>query len=136
MENLSINNLFPDAEIKKDLDIQNLLKPSKPNEFNYKKLIKTKEQKISKLKNAYKNILQTCLEKIEKLNEIGEEEFVFEVPKTYFMLNNYSPINCLEYIEKKLRKEYIDTYIIDNYNIFISWKDIESNEKLGRFINF
>ena len=49
-----------------------------------------------------------------------------------YLYPEYYPHNCLQYIEKKLRKLYIDTLIITKNHIFISWLNVDRNKDIER----
>lgn len=133
MDKFSISNFFPDADIKKNLDIKTLTSIT-CDDFNSEKLLKDKQHREKQVKKSYKKVLNTCLTKIDSVNKKGGTDIMFEVPQCYFLENNYSPEKCLKYIEKKLRKHYIDTYIVSKTGIYISWEDIEKNKELNNYI--
>ena len=90
------------------------------------------ENREKKLKTVYKKLLGTCLHKIQILNDRDETDMVYNVPQIYYGFSKYEPFDCLTYIEKKLRKKYLDTYILSETKIFISWKNIEENKKIQK----
>lgn len=135
MKNFSVNSLFPESDFKKNMDINTLFNSSNDfDSFAVENLIKERESKIKHVKKIYKDMLNTCFEKIQILNSRDETDLIFKVPSTYFGARKYSSIDCLAYLEKKLRKKYFDTYIISEDRIFVSWKNIEANMSLEKII--
>uniref|UniRef100_A0A6C0ABZ1 Uncharacterized protein n=1 Tax=viral metagenome TaxID=1070528 RepID=A0A6C0ABZ1_9ZZZZ len=132
-ENISIETLYPKSKINKEFDVNsfntNLLDIEN---FDTDKLIKERENREKKLKTVYKKLLGTCLHKIQILNDRDETDMVYNVPQIYYGFSKYEPFDCLTYIEKKLRKKYLDTYILSETKIFISWKNIEENKKIQK----
>lgn len=139
MHRFSVNSLFPEANCKDDtkLDVENIFdtKKNKLNQeiqFNIDKLISNKEEKQEKVIFEYRKVYNVCLSKITLFNSVHKTDFIYQVPGSVFMMPEYKPYNCLEYIQEKLSKLFIDTIILSENKIFISWKDLESNRRFGQ----
>ena len=145
MYNINICNLFPASYSGTDshspLDVRTLydfnkkcsLKINddnrKPVEFNVESLINVRKEKKRMTHNKYKKITDVCLNKIKNANKINQTDIIFNVPLTVFGCNEYNTWNCLDYMEYKLRKLHMDTYVMSETTIFISWLNIENNMK-------
>jgi len=89
--------------------------------------IKNKQMEEKKiLKKCIKSILNQCLYEIHINNQNNINDLFFTVP----CVNSsplYSPQNALLRIQKELRKNNFETYILDDYTIFITWDHIKKN---------
>lgn len=130
MGKLSVELLFPEGKKdNKKIDINTIFNTQETiDTFQSEKLVKERQDELNKTKEAYKQILNTCLEKIKFLNTVDKTDFVYTIPVSYYGHRKYNTVECLKYIEKKLRKKYFDTLIISNLEIFISWENIEENK--------
>ena len=134
MNNININNLFSNIKNTKGdkdnpLDIYSLFNTEETNEknkvdFSIEKLKNVRKDKEKKILDNYKKIFHICLDKINDANKMNQSDIIFNVPVAIFRLPDYNSIECLQYIEKKLRELKIDTLIISNKSIFISWANI------------
>ena len=145
MDNINIVNLFTSSYCKADshepLDVRSLftfykkcnLKINEDNrktvDFSVDSLINVRKEKKRMIHNKYKRITDVCLNKIKNANKINQTDIIFNVPLTVFGCNEYNPWGCLDYMEYKLRKLHMDTYIMSEITIFISWLNIENNMK-------
>ena len=138
MNNLSIKNLVPDVKIGDSkssiLDINSLTAINNSAEdsirtFNADYLIKTSKDKREKLLQIYHRFYGHCIEKIKLFHNAGKFDLIYEVPDkvtdSYDCIAKY----CMDFLEIKLKENYIDTYRIDNKTIFITWKYIESSKR-------
>lgn len=73
--------------------------------------------------NLYNKKYSECLTKISNTIDIKKTDIFFEVNQSYFGYNKYNSMECLSYIQKKLRKNKFDTLIISPTIIFITWKN-------------
>uniref|UniRef100_A0A6C0EBI7 Uncharacterized protein n=1 Tax=viral metagenome TaxID=1070528 RepID=A0A6C0EBI7_9ZZZZ len=130
---LSIENLFPSCGARKygngriDTDLFN----GKTNdELNFdsdillQKII-NKRKKIRELHVKYFNI---CCKKIESADSVGMTDIIFKLPKMIEEINDFDFKDCIEYISKNLKRQKLDTYIINKRTLFVSWKYIELNK--------
>lgn len=136
MDRISINNLFPNNSSDfKPLDVYSLYNPvvnntRNKNSFNVDKLTTLRKERKMKIFEHYEQIYKTCLNKIDVANDLNKTEITFEIPESIFGHYDYKKSNCLKYIELKLRKMYIDTFIYNDNAIYISWENIEKNKQL------
>ena len=132
--NISVDNLFPEGKHKsgnnKKLDIDTLFKGTPLNdepEINFssdKLLDKIKKRRKNKLKK-FNEMLRYCYQRIEETDSNNDTDLVFSVIDTMPDCKEYEPRECLEYISLKLRTQDLDTKIISNTCIFITWKYLE-----------
>ena len=138
MNNLSIKNLVPDVKIGDSkssiLDINSLISINNSVEdsirtFNADYLIKINKEKREKLLLIYHRLYSNCIEKIKLFNNAGRFDLIYDVPDKIADNLDYISKYCMDFIEIKLKENYIDTFRIDNKTIFITWKYIESSKK-------
>ena len=136
---LSIKNLVPDVKIGDSkssiLDINSLMTINNSVEdsirtFNADYLIKTNKEKREKLLQIYHRFYGNCIEKIKLFHNAGKFDLIYEVPDKVTDNLDYIAKYCMDFIEIKLKENYIDTFRIDNKTIFITWKYIESSKKI------
>lgn len=137
MDKLSITNLFPNYKHEQNsLDVKNLVNPEEnkiinKTKYNIDKLINTREEREREILIIYDKITGMCLDRIFAVNKIGGTDVIYDIPVSIFNNYNYkyNKMHCLEYLQKKLRNMYMDTLIISNSSIFISWLNIKENRK-------
>ena len=140
MDQININNLFPKnkhADKNNPLDVKTLFASNPPLgekkkvEFSVDGLLSHKEERKRKIRDQYRKIYYMVLNKIKMVNKINDTtDIIYDVPEAIFGMKHYSSIECLDYIESKLRSlYYMDTLKLSNKSIFISWKHIEDNRK-------
>lgn len=133
MENISVKTLCPDAYIEtknnKVFGIDNIIMANDKQEkqFNINKLIKVRKQKRKKLLENYVKLYNDCLINIESVNDINKTDLYFNVPEKLIDCPDYNSNDCIEYIENKLREQFIDTLKINDNTIFVSWLYVELN---------
>ena len=139
MDKISIKTLVPDTKVGNSksniLDINSLMTINNSYEdsiknFNAEYLIKTNKEKREKLLALYNKYYAHCIEKIKLFHNSGKLDLIFDVPDKIPDNADYIPKYCMDFIETKLRQNYMDTYRIDNKTIFITWKYIESHKML------
>ncbi len=134
MDKINIDNLFStDSNKKNPLDVYSLYnhyerKVSNNIKFNIDKLINAKEEKKRKVFQHYRKIYNVCLNKIDIANSIRKTDIIYDVPLYIYRCEEYNIVECLEYLEEKLRDIYMDTLIVPPSSIFISWTNIEDNK--------
>lgn len=117
-----INSISKDKFINDDPDIT----------FDSTVLLKSIKKKREKIRSNLVSCYNLCCEKIQEIDNMGLTDLIFEIPNMILMSNIYSKdIDILRYISDKLRKEGLNTYIIDERKIFITWKFIESNKEFS-----
>lgn len=137
MNNININNLFSVSSSNKILDVHSLYYP-KDNisntqtkmDFSVDNLINEREERKKKVIEQYKKLFYLCLKKIKMANKLNKTDIIFDIPDAIFMFPEYSIIDCMKYINEKLQKLYMETLILSDKTIFITWKDIDKNKKL------
>lgn len=119
---IDINSISKDKFINDDPDIT----------FDSGVLIKSIKKKREKIRSKLVSCYNLCCEKIQDADNIGLTDLIFEIPNMISMSNIYSKdIDILRYISDKLKNEGLNTYIIDEKRIFITWKFIELNKEFS-----
>jgi hypothetical protein len=115
-----INSISKDKFINNDPDIT----------FDSGILLKSIKKKREKIRSNLVICYNLCCEKIQDTDNMGLTDLIFEIPNIISMSNIYcKDIDILRYISNKLRIEGLNTYIIDEKKIFITWKFIELNRE-------
>ena len=89
---------------------------------------------MAELHVLYRKYLADCISQIENCNDHDITDIIYTVPTNILTHEKYDRFDCLEYIESKLRKKYLDTYIVSDTQIFVSWVNIEINKKMEHII--
>jgi hypothetical protein len=135
MDRISIKNIFANSNDFEPLDVNNLYsvkdKKNKIN-FNIDRLIKLREERKNKILIQYEKIFKMCLNKINLANDMNKTEIVYDVPDGIFGHNDYNPVDCLLYVEEKLKNMFFDTLILNNKTIFISWANLGENREKNK----
>ncbi len=138
MDKISIKNLVPDTKIGDSkssiLDINSMITINNCMEdsirtFSADYLIKTSKEKREKLLKIYNKYYAHCIEKIKLFHNAGKFDLIYDVPDKVTENLDYIPKYCMDFIEFKLKENYMDTYRIDYKTVFITWKYIESSKK-------
>jgi len=135
MDRISISNLFPSNQDFKPLDVYSLYNTNERKtrnkiNININRLVNLREERKKKILKEYDKIFNICLNKINLANELNKTEFIYEVPEGVFGYYDYNTLDCLKYIEDKLRKNiHVDTVILNNKSIYVSWLNIKDNMK-------
>lgn len=134
-ENINVDNLFPsDDNISgtrgRKLDIDTIFScvmlNDEPNitfttDVLLNKIKKRREKKLL----SYRNMLKYCYQRIESADDDYLTDIMFKIVDSVPECKEYNSNECLEYISDKLRSQNIDTIIIDNNTMFITWKYLE-----------
>lgn len=139
MDNISVNSIFSVNDSGKALDVHSLYnrgkstgvtskRSSKPV-FSVDALIADREDREKKVVEEYKGVFHKCLKKIKLANKMNKSDIIFEVPQTIFMCPGYNYHVCINYINKRLHKLYMDTSILTDRTLFITWINIAKNKK-------
>ena len=138
MDKISIKTLVPNTKIgnlnSNILDINSLQTINNSYEdsiknFNADYLIKTNKEKRENLLKVYNKYYAICIEKIKLFHNSGKFDLIYDIPDIIPTVINYIPKYCMDFIELKLKENYMDIYRINNKTIFITWKYIESCKK-------
>ena len=134
MDRISINNLFPSSNNFQPLDVNSLYNVNEQRTknkitFNIDKLVSLREERKKKVFVQYEKIFNMCLNKINLANGLNKNELVYYVPEAVYGYFDYNSINCLEYIEDKLRKMKLETLILDNTSLYVSWENLAKKIK-------
>jgi len=132
MDRISINNLFPSSNDFKPLDVYSLYHTKEQRttnkiNFNIDRLIKLREERKNKIFIQYDKIFNMCLNKINSANNLNKTEIIYDVPDAIYGHVDYNRINCLEYIEQKLKDMCLDTLVLNNKTIYVSWLNLSTN---------
>lgn len=146
MNGININNLFPSlngaSTTNHPIDIRTLYSSSRQtpstiensykqvNSFDLHKMLETPKIKQEQANAFYKKRFDMILNKIGNAHNFNMTSIICDVPPIVFRCPMYNPQACLDYIEDRLRKLYMDTLILGDRSVFISWVNIEENEKL------
>lgn len=135
---LNVNNLFSNSNYNtsEELNTNNISNYYNNNhnnnntlKFNIDKLIKLREERKKKVLIHYEKIFNICLNKITLANNMNKTETIYQVPDAVYGTFDYDKYECMQYIEDKLKKMCLDTLILGNNNIYISWINLENNIK-------
>ena len=141
MGKISIDTLFPDAKYKKTpLDVETIFPKSVRSDkslpyFNSDELFIERHKKVINLHILYRQLLSQCIDNIKDNNDMDITDMIFQVPLYMHMQQKYNSMHCLQYIESKLRKQYLDTLIISKKEMFISWLNVEKNKEIDNAMN-
>lgn len=130
MDKISIDNLFPKAKCgNRPLDVYSLYNPRENKRrdeiaFSIENLKSVREEKKKKIYEEYKKLFDRCLRKITEINKKNSTYLIYDIPPAIFGQSNYNPVECLEFIEIRLKKLNIDAMILSNVRIYISWANI------------
>lgn len=131
MDKINVNSLFNiPTQCNQPLSVKTLFNPDETKQeregiFNVECLIESKKERRQKVIAEYKKIHNICLRKIKSVNRMNKDDFVFEIPLAIFRCPDYNPAECLEHLEERLKRLQLDTLILSNNKIFISWKNLE-----------
>jgi hypothetical protein len=140
MNNINIKNIFTNNILENNSQEKNI---SSINDFSVNTLIKSnvfktsissdyivnkiKSNKINEKKKTnelYDEKYKECLIKINTALELNMTDIIYNVGISYFGYSNYNSIECIKYIELKLKEKKFLTLILSNKDIFISWSNI------------
>lgn len=135
MDKICISNLFPTTYKNEPFNVNTLfnlndnsLQTNKLN-FNIKKLITLREERKKKIFVYYDKIFSCCLNKIEMANNMNKTEILYEVPNAIYGSFDYNVHDCIHFINNKLREMKLDTLIINDKTLYVSWINLEENIK-------
>jgi hypothetical protein len=136
MDKININNLFPSSSDNfKPLDVESLFnfneqKNRKKMSFNVERLVRLREERKMKVLSQYEKVFGFCLNKITLANNMNKLEVVYDLPEAMYGSFEYNVVDCLMYIDEKLLKMELDTLIINENTIYISWVDLGKDKNI------
>ena len=133
MNHITLNTLFPSgSQIQNNglLNVNSLFKGLPLNnfekeDFNSQSLINNITQRRKKKLQYMIDCYNKCCKHITNINNDNQYDTFFTVPEYIPEAIEYNSIECLEYISINLNQKLIDTYIINNTTVFITWNDLE-----------
>lgn len=121
-DRFDIDTLFANTPLNSDPDIT----------FTSDVLLeRINKRRIEKLK-CYKNMLRYCHKRIAETDANNGTDIVFSVVDTVPECREYKPLECLEYISKKLRLDDFDTFILNDVTMFITWSNLELKKEQNK----
>ena len=138
LEKLNIENLFTTGDENRPytdgkLDIETLFGKNSRDDKNFtfdsQILLDGVKKRRQKLKEYCSDTYKTCCETIISANNAGLTDIIFEIPEIVPDCLDYKPLECLEYIEGKLKEQKISDIILSHSRIFITWNNLESKLK-------
>jgi hypothetical protein len=102
----------------------NIYKTAISDDFIINKIKLNKINEKKKNDDLYDDLYKECLVKINNVLELNYTDTIFNVGLSYFGYSSYDSLECIKYIESKLKEKNFLTLIISNNDIFISWKNI------------
>lgn len=139
IHNFTVDHLFPSETNKsgtkgKRLDINTIFSGVSADsdvviDMSHEILIERKIKRREELQRQYTLFYKKCWEKIDSADKDTLTETIYEILPNLPQYPEYSPKDCLNYIQNRLRKEeFIDTLILDdNLSIYINWSNVEAN---------
>ena len=96
-------------------------------DFDSVKLLNSINDRRKKKRNWFVEMYNQCCAKIKDADDTGLTDIIFTLPEIIVENSSYKHIEAIEYVSKNLRDQKIDTYIIDNRSLFVTWKYLELN---------
>ncbi len=131
MDKINISNLFPNQDEYGEINVHSLFsiteKKPKKTEFNLERLANLREERKRKVLLQYEKVFNLCLNKINIANNLNKLEIIYDVPEAIYGSFDYKSIDCLFYISEKIKKMGIETIIISETSLYISWIDLGKN---------
>jgi len=96
-------------------------------DFDSAKLLNSINDRRKKKRNWLVDMYNQCCAKIKDADDTGLTDIIFTLPEIIVENSSYKHIEAIEYVSINLREQKIDTYIIDNRSLFVTWKYLELN---------
>ncbi|MBT5492122.1 hypothetical protein HOK00_07795 [bacterium] len=131
MRNITVDDLFPKNRTKRGrLDTETLFRgtfnlTSIKEDLSHDELLETVMNGRKKKLKIMINYYNRCCKLIKDNINDGNDCMTFTIPQFIPDCTTYSSHETLEYITNNLRKKMIDTLILDECKIFISWDYLE-----------
>ena len=94
------------------------------DDFLISKIIKNKDIELEKINYLHDLKYNECKIKINSAIDLFITDIFFNVETSYFGYKTYNSMDCLHFIQNKLRSKKFNTFIVSSVQIFISWKDV------------
>jgi hypothetical protein len=138
MNNINIKNIFSNNTLQNnqntnicitDFSVNTLVESNTFNtaisdDYIINKIKSNKKNEKAKINDLYETKYKECLIKINNSIELNLTDIVFTVGISYFGYQLYNSLECIKYIQEKLKGKNFLTLIISHKDIFISWKNI------------
>ena len=130
MNNICVDNLFNYKKSDHEpLTVYTLYNPHKIREkkevkLSVNELIREQEIKKKKIKKEYRKIYRLSMSKIKLANKMKQNYVMYEVPESVYRCPDYNSLECLIYVQKKLRKLKFSTEIMSDNTLYIDWSFI------------
>ncbi len=111
---LNVNNLVESKSFKSTVD----------DNYIVKKIKNIEDYEKKKINELYNKIYNDCLKKIDDTIDMNLTDVFFIVNDNFFGYKDYRSLECLNYIQNKLRHKKFETLIYSKNIIFISWKSL------------
>jgi hypothetical protein len=96
-------------------------------DFDSTQLLNNIVERRRKKRNWLVEMYNKCCVQIKEADGFGLTDIIFTLPEIIVENSSYKHIEAIEYVSKNLRLQKLDTYIIDNRSLFVTWKYIELN---------
>lgn len=90
-------------------------------------MIKMTDNKRKRIINKYNEIFNICMSNIKIAFSIGKEDLIYKIPFYVSGIPEYNTKDCLTFIKQRIMELYMDSSIISQNEIFITWHYIELN---------
>jgi len=128
MNNISINNLFPNnvSKSNESINVKTLANPETKDEIGKDRLRNLRSEKRKRIICEYEKLFKKCIREIHIANDNDSTNIIYSLPDPilYYTDPYYDNDQCSAYIYNKLIENGLDAKIIDSYQIYISWVDI------------
>jgi hypothetical protein len=138
MNNINIKNIFSNNTLHNntntnisigDFSVNTLVESNTFNttisdDYIIGKIKSNKLNEKNKIIDLYETKYKECLMKINDAIELNLTDIIFTVGISYFGFKTYNSLECIKYIQEKLKEKNFLTLIISYKDIFISWKNI------------
>jgi GTP cyclohydrolase I len=127
MDKINIDNLFGTKTKDRKMDVTTLFEENKKDEkFDVNKLKDKRRYDKERAESEYKKILKIIQKKINDTNKYGAMYLVYEIPEIVFGCSEYKKNICMQYLEKKLKRDNFEIIIMSDIKIYVSWKKLVS----------
>lgn len=80
-----------------------------------------------KKRNWLVDMYNKCCNQIKDANDLGLSDIFFTLPEIIVENSSYKHKEAIEYVSKNLREQKLDTFIINERTLFVTWKYLELN---------